>query len=79
MMNGISEFIQSYENDGVPLYIAFAVAAIYVNNIPFSSLRDRGFQYHIIQSEQNGILRVMHSNHRYDFDLDTGDLLGFLH
>jgi hypothetical protein len=78
MMSRISEVASLYENDGVPLHIAFSVAAIYTEDVPLSSLRDSGLSYDILTSDFNGILRVIHHNRRYDFDLDTGDLLGFV-
>lgn len=77
-MSRISEVASLYENDGVPLQIAFSVAAIYAEDVPLSSLRDSGLSYDILTTEFNGILRVIDHNRKYDFDLDTGDLLGFI-
>lgn len=77
-MSRISEVASSYEDDGVPLHIAFHVAAVYADDAPLSSLRDSGLAYDIISTDANGILRVIHLNRKYDFDLDTGSLLGFV-
>lgn len=78
MMSQISEVISSYEDDGVPLRIASPVAAVYTEDAPLASLRDSGLTYDIISTDANGILRVIHLNRKYDFDLDTGSLLGFV-
>jgi len=78
MMSQISEVISSYEDDGVPLHIASPVAAVYTEDAPLASLLDSGLTYDIISTDANGILRVIHLNRKYDFDLDTGSLLGFV-